>query len=110
MCVEDLPLPELLGSMQRKALGQSSPLAMLAMVDGKTFCCLVVGKQWLLLDSHARSVSGREQALTSLVAHGRLEMDFVLTIGEMLTRGGQDAAYRVDSRGGFWALTHKDFA
>ena len=112
LSVEDMALPELLANMQQTAIEnpRDSPLVLLAMVDGKTFTLMFWGNYWILLDSHAKSLSGRDQAETSVVAKGRVDMDFALTMGEFLIRGGTDAAYSFDSRGGFWTLANPTFA
>ena len=74
------------------------------MLDGKTFTVIVWEQYWLCLDSHCRSVSGLNALDSSLLAIGQVEACWLSTLGELMTRGGQDAPYQVASAGGYWSL------
>ena len=104
--LEDGSLGEVLVGMQTmaRAACEHKPFALLPVLDGKTFAIIVWHKRWICLDSHCRSISGLDTLEKSLVAMGRVDMDLAPTLGEVLMRGGEDAAYKGESSGGFWSL------
>ena len=77
-----------------RAACEHKPLALLPVLDGKTFAIIVWHQRWICLDSHCRSISGLDALEKSLVAMGRVDMDLTPTLGEVLMRGGEDAAYK----------------
>ena len=78
-------------------------------IDAKSFLLLTEGRCdgcWLLYDSHHRGSSGIQHG-TSLVATGRLDADLVVTLGNVLTRGGDNAAFKKNSTGCAWSFQSK---
>ena len=74
------------------------------MCDGKASTVLVYNDRWLAVDSHARSVSGKVSPTSSLSVCGLMGVRWRHTLGEVMLRGGVDAAYKEDHSAAFWIL------
>ena len=88
------------------SLALEKVVADLIILDSKSFALLVKGRKWLSLDSHYRSVSGKLET-TSLTTCGLVTANLFHTLGEVMRRGGSEAAYTTISRGGAWAVYRK---
>ena len=110
--VEHASFAQVLSVMQARARAapHGEPLAFVPCVDSKSFAVLVWGGRWMCLDSHCRSLSGEDTAQSSLVAMGRVDMDWQATLGELMMRGRADLAYKMSSSGGCWSLSFRQFA
>ena len=65
--------------------------------------------RYLAVDSHARSQTGQQRSESSLAVWGVVDpnSDIDEFLGEVMRRGGGEAAYRADSCGGCWAFVEK---
>ncbi len=103
------PLKSTLDAVQAFAVNQlrdgtAQTVECILCLDGKSSALLFRDQGWLSLDSHQRSKSGHPIGTTSLAATGRLDGLLSRTLGELMVRGGQDAAYTWQSFGGAWIL------
>ena len=107
LLIGDGDLCSVFDAMSAAVSASSDAVVFLPCLDDKTFAVCAWGHRWICLDSHARSVSGKNRATTSLLCSGLTEMSLRDTLCELLLRGGDEAAYKRASTGGLWSLVLK---